>query len=181
MPKLRARQWPHPVSRLKAKTPLCRLRSGGKGAAHKSSCAQKPLKPCKCSGARAADIPTAPRRNGRRLWGYAPACCGRLHESVPSSTLARSLPVRHEGRFTDTSPGLDVELPRHASSMWPRVVAGALLPCCWGIDLAASERKPVKLSCEDAESVMSPFGSGRPVRPCLVVNPGGGAAAPWAL
>ncbi|MCA4047106.1 hypothetical protein LDZ95_32870, partial [Pseudomonas aeruginosa] len=22
------------------------------------------------------------------LWGYAPACCGRLHESVPSSTLA---------------------------------------------------------------------------------------------
>ena len=91
-----------------------------------------------------------------------------------------SLPVRHEGRFTDTPPGLDVKLPRHASSMWPRVVAGALLPCCWGIDLAASERKPVKLSCEDAESVMSPFGSGRPVRPCLVVNPGGGAAAPWA-
>ena len=73
-----------------------------------------------------------------------------------------SLPVRHEGRFTDTPPGLDVKLPRHASSMWPRVVAGALLPCCWGIDLAASERKPVKLSCEDAESVMSPFGRGGP-------------------
>jgi len=92
-----------------------------------------------------------------------------------------SLPVRHEGRFTDTPPGLDVELPRHASSMWPQVVAGALVPCCWGIDLAASGNKPVKLSCEDAESAMSPFGSGRPVRPCLVVNPGGGAAAPWAL
>ena len=73
-----------------------------------------------------------------------------------------SLSVRHEGRFTDTPPGLDVGLPRHASSMWPRVVAGVLLSCCWGIDLAASERKPVKLSCEDAESVVSPFGRGGP-------------------
>ncbi len=92
-----------------------------------------------------------------------------------------SLPVRHEGRFTDTPPGLDVELPRHASSMWPRVVAGALLSCCWGIDLAASGREPVKLSCEDAESVMVSIRERRPVRPWLVVNPGGGAAAPWAL
>ena len=100
--------------------------------------------------------------------GYAPACCGRLHESVPYSTLA----VRCQYVTKDGSPthhGLDVELPRHASSMWPQVVAGALVPCCWGID-AASGNKPVKLSCEDAESAMSPFGSGRPVRPCLVVN-----------
>ncbi|HFD3880851.1 TPA: hypothetical protein ACF3VK_001646, partial [Pseudomonas aeruginosa] len=93
---------------LKAKTPLYRLRSGGKGAAHKSLFAQKPLKPCKCSGARAADIPTAPRRNGRRLWGYAPACCGRLHESVPCSTLAvRCLYVTKDGSPT-----------HHLASMW---------------------------------------------------------------
>ena len=32
----------------------------------------------------------------------------------------------------------------------------------------------------DAEAAISPFGTGRPLRPCLVVNPGGGAAAPWA-
>ncbi|HFD3900096.1 TPA: hypothetical protein ACF3WC_002403, partial [Pseudomonas aeruginosa] len=83
-------------------------RSGGKGAAHKSLFAQKPLKPCKCSGARAADIPTAPRRNGRRLWGYAPACCGRLHESVPCSTLAvRCLYVTKDGSPT-----------HHLASMW---------------------------------------------------------------
>ena len=36
-----------------------------------------------------------------------------------------SLPVRHEGRFTDTPSGLDMELPCHASSMWPRT-AGIL-------------------------------------------------------
>ena len=62
---------------------------------------KKPLKPCKCSGARAADIPTVPRCNGRRLWGYAPACCGRLCESVPSSTLAvRCLYVTKDGSPT---------------------------------------------------------------------------------
>ncbi len=65
-----------------------------------------------------------------------------------------SSPVRHEGRFTDTPPGLGMELPCHASSMWPRTAAGALLPCHWGIDLAASGRKPVKPS------------RGEPSRPC---------------
>ena len=53
-------------------------------------------------------------------------------------------------------------------------------PCPWWLALPASGRKPVKPSRGDAESAMSPFGGGRPVRPCLVVNPGGGAAAPWA-
>ena len=53
-------------------------------------------------------------------------------------------------------------------------------PCPWWWALPASGRKPVKPSRGDAESAMSPFGGGRPVRPCLVVNPGGGAAAPWA-
>ena len=46
--------------------------------------------------------------------------------------------------------------------------------------LPASGRRPVKPSRGDAESAISPFGSGRPVRPWLVVNPGEGAAAPWA-
>lgn len=90
---------------------------------------------------------------------------GLLRQVVPKRAVldaGGSLPVRHKGRFTDTPPGFDGELPRHASSMWPQVVAGALVPCCWGIDLAASGNKPVKLSCEDAESVMSPFGRGGP-------------------
>jgi len=44
-----------------------------------------------------------------------------------------SLPVRHEGRFTDTPPGFDMELPRHAQAcgrkLWQErsyLVAGAL-------------------------------------------------------
>lgn len=46
-----------------------------------------------------------------------------------------------------------------------------------GVVLAVSGRRPVKPSRGDAESAMSPFGSGRPVRPCVVVNPGGGWAS----
>ncbi|ENX6584287.1 hypothetical protein ACFQTA_004751, partial [Enterobacter hormaechei] len=35
------------------------------------------------------------------VWGYAPACCRRLHESVPSSTLAvRRLYVTKDGSPT---------------------------------------------------------------------------------
>ncbi len=89
-------------------------------------------------------------------------------------------PVRHEGRFTDTRPALLMELPRHASSWVPQAAAGALPPCRWGVGLAASGHKPVKPSRGDVESAMSPFGSGRPVRPWSVVNPGEGTAAPWA-
>lgn len=50
----------------------------------------------------------APRRTGRGLWGYAPACCGRLHESVPCSTLTvRCLCVMKDGSPT-----------HHLASMW---------------------------------------------------------------
>ncbi|MCA5918365.1 hypothetical protein LES60_05390 [Pectobacterium brasiliense] len=35
------------------------------------------------------------------MWAYAPACCGRLHESVLSSTLAvRRLYVAKDGSLT---------------------------------------------------------------------------------
>lgn len=43
----------------------------------------------------------APCRNERGLWGYAPACCGRLCQSVPSPTLAvRRLVVTKDGSPT---------------------------------------------------------------------------------
>lgn len=73
-----------------------------------------------------------------------------------------------------------MELPRHASSMGLQAAAGALPPCHWGVGLATSGHKPVKPSRRDVESAISPFGSGRPVRPWSVVNPGEGTAAPWA-
>lgn len=91
-----------------------------------------------------------------------------------------SSPGRHEGRFTDTPPSPAMELPRHASCKRPPATSGALSPCRWVLSWLVSGRRPVKPSRGDAESAMSPFGSGRPVRPCVVVNPGGGTAAPWA-
>ncbi|PJL28231.1 hypothetical protein B9Y64_13460 [Stenotrophomonas maltophilia] len=116
----------------------------------------------------------------RGLWGYAPACCGRLHESVPSSTLA----VRYPHVTKHGSP------TRRPASLWsfhatPQARCrlrrqGAFSPCRWWSALPASGNEPVKPSRGDAESAMSPCGTGRPLRPCLVVNPGEGAAAPWA-
>ena len=88
--------------------------------------------------------------------------------------------VRHEGRFTDTPPGFAMEHPRHASTTSSQSAARSVLARRWVLALPVSGRKPVKPSRGDAESATSPFGGGRPVRPWLVVNPGEGAAAPWA-
>lgn len=137
-----------------------------------------PLEHCRTGTAGLARL--APRRTGRGLWGYAPACCGRLCQSVPSSTLAvractsRRTVHRHATRpclwnFHATPQARRHNLRQEAFSL----VVGVLA-------LPASGRKPVKPSRGDAESATSPFGSGRPVRPWLVVNPGEGTAAPWA-
>lgn len=122
----------------------------------------------------------APRRNGRGLWGCAPACCGGLCESVPSPTLA----VRRQHVTKDGSPtyppgfayGASTTRLKHEAASCGRGVSAWR----WSIGLAASGYKPVKPSRGDVESAMSPFGSGRPVRPWSVVNPGEGTAAPWA-
>ena len=109
---------------------------------------------------------------------------GLLRQVVPKRAVLDadgSPPVRHEGRFTDTPPGLAMELPRHAlttkAACGPQ---GAFSPCRWRLALLTSGCKPVQPSRGDSESAMSPFGSGQPVRPWLVVNPGEGTAAPWA-
>ena len=92
-----------------------------------------------------------------------------------------SLSVRHERRFTDTPPSLaSMELPHHASVCGRELRQGRSGLVVGALTWPASGRKPVQPSRGDAELATSPFGSGRPVRPCLVVNPGGGAAAPWA-
>lgn len=79
---------------------------------------------------------------------------------------------------------------RHPASLWSihatpqarrrNLRQGAFSLVVGVLALPASGRKPVKPSRGDAESATSPFGSGRPVRPWLVVNPGEGTAAPWA-
>ena len=93
-----------------------------------------------------------------------------------------SCPSRHEGRFTDTPPSLAMEIPRHASRPTLLSEAETLSPVVRRLTWPASGSAPLKPPCGDAELSMSPFG-GRfgPRRPCLVVNPGGGTAAPRAL
>lgn len=96
----------------------------------------------------------APRRNGRSLWGYAPARCGRLCEIAPSSTLAGCrLYVTKDG-----SPTRRPALPYGAST--PRlmhVVAGdgrggvLVLSLGLALPLPASGHKPVQPSCGNAE------------------------------
>lgn len=110
---------------------------------------------------------------------------GLLRQVVPKRAVLDadgSPPVRHKGRwFTDTPPGLAMELPRHALTTKAACGRqGAFSPCRWRLAFPASGCKPVQPSRGDSESAMSPFGSGRPVRPWLVVNPGEGTAAPWA-
>jgi len=66
--------------------------------------------------------PAAPDRPGQRpvAWavpgGYAGACCGRLCECVPSTTLGAHCPCCHEGRFTDGRSAL-LGTPHRAFSM----------------------------------------------------------------
>jgi hypothetical protein len=106
----------------------------------------------------APDRPRAPPRWAGR-GKHAIACCGRLCECVPSSTLA-VLSSRHEGWFTDTPPGIVMELPRHGSRPAPQGVAGAFSVVVGRLTWTASGHEPEKPSCGNAEPTMSPFGCG---------------------
>ena len=126
----------------------------------------------------------APRLRGKQrpaamggAWGLRPGLLRQVARKRAALDAGGLSPVPHEGRFTDTQPGLAMELPRHASNTRPPVAAGALSPCRLVLSLPVSGRRPVKPSRGDAESATSPFGSGRPVRNCVVVNPGGGWAS----
>jgi hypothetical protein len=90
------------------------------------------------------------------------------------------LPAERGHGMSAKAGAIHMELPRHASSTSPQAAAGAFSPVVGRLTLPASEHKPVQPSRGDAELATSPFGSGRPVRPWLVVNPGEGTAAPWA-
>ncbi len=163
-----------------AKTPLRRLRAGGEGAAHKQPCARETQEAGKCAGAsRRRCLDSAPLQWARLVAtlrfaaaGCAKACRPRRWQFAAWSS--RRTVHRHAARpclwSFHATPQARCRLRRQARSR----------PCPWWLALPASGRKPVKPSRGDAESAMSPFGGGRPVRPCLVVNPGGGAAAPWA-
>ncbi len=134
--------------------------------------------------------PSVPRWRGRGFDGAPPQWAGRV--GLRPDLLRQVAPVRavfdaggHRPRITKDGPptpphGLAMELPSHASSRWPHAAAGAFPPVVGVLALSASGRKPVKPIRGDAESATAPFGAVRPLRPCFVVNPGGGMAVPRA-
>ena len=73
-----------------------------------------------------------------------------------------SHPSRHEGRFTDSPPGLAMELPRHASRPAPLGAAGAFSLVVGWLTWPASVGEPVQPLCGDAEPALPPFGAVRP-------------------
>jgi len=71
-------------------------------------------------------------------------------------------PSHHEGWFTDTTPGLAMELPRHVSIPAPQGAAGAFSSVVGVSPWPASGSEPLKPSCGDAELALSSFGADRP-------------------
>ena len=178
--KLRARRWPRPVSLLKAKTPHRRLRTGGDGATHKGARARNPRSQQVWRRIAPPTVDRAPPQWAGLVW-LRPGLLRQVARKRAVPDAGGSLSVRHERRFTDTPPSLaSMELPHHASVCGRELRQGRSGLVVGALTWPASGRKPVQPSRGDAELATSPFGSGRPVRPCLVVNPGGGAAAPCA-
>ncbi len=69
---------------------------------------------------------------------------------------------RHEGRFTDSSSGIAMERPHHASRPAPQGAAGAFSPVVGWLTWPTSGGVPEKPSGGDAEPAPSPFGAVRP-------------------
>jgi|MDTG01.4.fsa_nt_gb hypothetical protein len=98
-----------------------------------------------------------------RCTDYAPACCGRLCESVPSPTLAvqrnhvtkDSSPTRRPASLLWSFHITPQACGRELQEGWSDLVAGALT---W----FASGRKPVQGARGNAELSRSPFGAVRP-------------------
>lgn len=87
---------------------------------------------------------------------------------------------RHAGRFTDTPLSLAMELPHHASSMPPQDAAGSIALSVEVVDLARIKGQAGETVWRGCRVGPVSLRSSRPMRPWLVVNPGGGTAAPWA-
>ncbi len=91
-----------------------------------------------------------------------------------------SSPQRRDQRFTDTPPSLAMELPHHASSMPPQDAAGSFALSVEVIGLARIKGQAGEAVWRGCRVGPVSLRSSRPMRPWLVVNPGGGTAAPWA-
>lgn len=157
---------------------------------------------CRCKHRRAfglRPVPVSPSRpfgvNPSRLRAGGAARCV-CTESTPHQKAARvtlrqgllrqvarkravldadsSLSGHHEGRFTDMLPSLLMELVHHAFNAAPQSTAGAFAPIIRGLDLVHVRTHTGKTVMRRNRVCHLSLQDDRPVRPCLVVNPGGG-------
>jgi hypothetical protein len=125
----------------------------------------------------------APRRNSGACGGYAPTCCGRLCQSAPPPTLAvRCLYVtKDESRTRRPASPYGASTPcLEAHRRELRKGAFSLSPLSLGLGLARIRMRAGVAVMRRCRVGRVSIRDRRPVRPLLVVNPGGGAAAPWA-
>ncbi|MBB4124997.1 hypothetical protein GGR77_000268 [Xanthomonas translucens] len=153
-----------------------------RGGAQVALCAINPRSPSVRPRTAPTTFRTRPAAMGRACGatprlaatGCTNACRPRRWQFVACTSL------RAAHRHTDR-PCNEASTPRltQEAAFYVRALStsGALSHCRWALSLPVSGYRPVKPLCGDAESAMSPFGSGRPVRPCVVVNPGGGWAS----
>jgi hypothetical protein len=165
---------PSPVPTSKAKSPRRRLWPGGDVASAQVSCARY--------GER------FPLMRARFLWS--PAAMGGACGATPRLAAAGCVKacrlrcwrfVAYKSRravHRHTCQASLMELPSYVTGTGPQ--AAAFPPCRRGVGLVRIRVETDEAVTRDVESAMSPFGSGRPVRPWFVVNPGEGTAAPWA-
>lgn len=151
-----------------------------RGSAQGPSPPRAAWRPCEsaepaCAGS-AMPVPTA--MDG--VQGYALTCCGRLCKCVPSSMLA----VRHHHVTTDDSrthrPALLWSFHTTPQACRRRMPRGRLRFPLGGSALSASRGKTSEAVWRGCRVSPVSLRSSRPMRPWLVVNPGGGTAAPWA-
>lgn len=86
----------------------------------------------------------------------------------------------HGRRLTDIPLSLAMELPHHASSMLPQDAAGPFAPSAGVVGLIRIKGRAGEAVWPGYRGRHFSLRSSRPMRPWLVVNPGGGTAEPWA-
>ena len=118
-------------------------------------------------------------RNGQGA-GLRPGLLRQVVQMRAVLNAGGSSPPRHDRRFPDTPPSLAMELPHHASSMPPQDAAGSFALSVEMIGLVSIKGQIGEAVLLDCRVGPISLRSSRPMRPWLVVNPGGGTAAPWA-
>jgi len=179
VPSLPSRPFGFNPSRISAPAAL-RASLASRGSAQGPSPPRAAWRPCESAEpACAGSAGPVPHHNGRSE-GLRPGLLRWVAQIRVVRNADGSSPPRHDRRFTDTPPSLAMELPHHASSMPPQDAVGSFAPSVEVIGLVCIKGHAGEAVLLGYRVAPVSLRSSRPMRPWLVVNPGGGTAAPWA-